>query len=220
MGVEIALMSILALGGAGVYLGLRTLENYSPGRRKIQKDLAGLKKELASVVKDLVPMGEEELEQLSYNLKEKTSKSGVVKTTKGVFTTVYHEPLVAWVYRKYVSSKENSLVYAKTADLELIYRTKKKMTEVVVNDKLLGTIDESGAFRAPKSQKPIAHVMTEKKDTYFPVYIEGKEVGGLTDLATSVQVNPRAFQMLGKLNPEQKLLFLVLGIHTMVKMSI
>lgn len=213
-------MSILALGGAGVYLGLKTLENYSPGRRKIQKDLAALKKELAPLISDLVPLEKEELEQLSFNPKGKNTKSGVVKTTKGVFTTVYHEPLIAWVYRKYVSNKENTLIYAKTNQLEFVYRTKKEMTEVVINDKFIGVIDKAGYLRQAKGKKPFAQIFTEKRDTYFPVFINGKEFGGVTDLATSDQMNPRAFQLLGPMDKQEELLFLALSIQAMVKMSI
>ena len=220
MGIEIALMSILALGGAGVYLGLKTLENYSPGRRKVQKDLALLKKEIAPLVADLVPLGKEEMTQISFNASNKTSKKGVVKTSKGVFTTVYHEPLVAWVYRKYISAKENALIYAKTTRFEFVYRTKKGETEVVVNGHPIGTIDESGALRPRKSKAPGARLDRSKNGAYFPVTINGKEVGGLTNLAATDQPNPRAFQLMAVMGEEEELLFLVLAIHEMVRVSI
>lgn len=219
-GVEIAVMSILALGGAGIYLGLKTLENYSPGRRKVQKDLAQLKKELVPLTAGLVPFSYEEMEQLSYNVANRSAKKGVVKTVKGVFTTVYHEPLIAWCYRKYVSSKENTLVYVRTKSLELVYRTKKAETEVVVNEQLVGTIDSSGALRTKRSKGPLAKIVRKPGELYLPVIINGREVGGLTNRAMSKQPNPRAYQLITKMSDEEKLLFVVLATHEMVASSI
>ena len=162
----------------------------------------------------------EELEQLSFNLASRKTKKRVVKTTKGLFTTVYHEPLIAWVYRKYVSRKENTLIYAKTAAHEFIYRTKKDVTEVMVNDRMIGSIDAEGALRVKGGKTPVASIKHEAKLAYFPITVNGKEVGGLTNAALSSQVNPRAFQLLNITSEEELLLFLVLAIHEMVKLSI
>ena len=110
MGVSIAMLSILLLAGTGIYFGLKTLENYNPGRKKIQKDLKVLKADLKPLVSDLVPWTEEEMEQLSLNMVKKKSSKNITKTVKGIFTTIYHEPMIAWAYRKYVSSKDNALI--------------------------------------------------------------------------------------------------------------
>jgi uncharacterized membrane protein len=102
VGIALSLFFILALGMIGIMVLMKTLQNFNPGRARIQADLKKIRAELAPLVADLVPWTAEEMEQLSFNQIKKSIKSGLVKTSKGVLTTIYHEPVIAWAYKKYV----------------------------------------------------------------------------------------------------------------------
>lgn len=217
MGVTVAMMTIVALAGSGVYFGLKTLENYNPGRKKIQKDLAALKIDLQPFFDDLVPWSEEEMAQLSLNTIRKKAAKRVVTTTKGIFTTIYHEPLIAWAYRRYVASKENALIYAKTSNHEFIYRIKKEMVELVIDNALIGQIDNNGVLYATKGNKPLASLNKTREGQGFPIFIEGKEMGRLNDVTSASGITPRAFQMISQMDEEQEKLFLGLSILELIK---
>ncbi len=220
MGVTIAMLAILSLLGFGIYFGLKTLANFNPGRNKIQRDLKVLKADLQPFINDLVPWTEEEMGQLSLNTIRKKANKNIVKSSKGIFTTVYQEPLIAWAYRKYVSSKENALLYARTSHHEFIYRIKKNMVEVVVDDQLLGQIDQSGTMYPIKGRKALAQVNRSSEGLGLPILVNQKEVGRLTDLSKVESSNPRAFKVVSKMDEEEEKVFLALSILEMVKKQV
>ena len=158
LGVTIALVSTLALGGTGIFVFLKTMQNFNPGRKRIQHDLDQFKAELQPFVAELAPWSKEEMHQLSFNLINKTTKKQITTTTKGVFTTIYHEPVIAFAYRKYVSPKENALLYARTSDREFIYRIKNDEVELVIDNVLVGKIDSRGILTNPKGNKMLAQI--------------------------------------------------------------
>lgn len=214
------MLIMLTLGAAGVYLLLNILKNLKPGRAKIQSDLAIMKAELQPLVSDLVPWSKEEMEQLSLNQINRKANRGVATTIKGVFTTIYHEPVIAWAYKKYVSPKENALVYARTTAHEFIFRIKNGEVEIVANNKLMGTLDANGVLRPAKGVKLLAQINRQTEALMLPVQVNGKQVGSLTNPEKSGQTNPRAFQMIAPMGQEEEEVFLSLGVLEMVKRGI
>lgn len=220
MGVSVAMVIILSLAGFGVYFGLKTLENFNPGRKKIQKDLKVLKADLQPFIVDLVPWTEDEMGQLSLNTIRKKASKNVVTSLKGIFTTIYHEPLIAWAYRRYVSSKENALLYAKTSHHEFIYRIKKNMVEIVVDDQLVGQINQDGVLFPLKGKKALAQINHGSEELGLPIIVNEKEVGRLNDLNKLDKINSRAFQVVSKMEDEEEKVFLALSILEMVKTQV
>ncbi len=220
MGVTAAMLGILALAGTGIYFGLRTLENYNPGKKKIQKDLKALKAELQPFINDLVPWSQEEMEQLSLNLIKKKSSKNIVTTVKGIFTTIYHEPLIAWAYRRYVSSKENALIFAKTTHHEFIYRMKKNVVDVVADGQLVGQIKEDGIMYQYKGKKALAQINRSSEQLGLPVLVNQKELGRLADPRKTESLNPRAFHVVSDMEGEEEKLFLAMSIFEMIKTQV
>jgi hypothetical protein len=219
-GVALSLLTIVILGFLGIYLLLSILKNLKPGRTKIQKDLALIKADLQPWLADLVPWSEEEMEQLSLNQINRKSKKGVSTTAKGIYTTVYHEPVIAWSYKKYVSQKENAVAYARTTDHEFIYRIKDQEVEIVANNKLLGILDAKGALLPAKGQKMLAQINRQSEALALPVIVNGKQVGSLTNASKSPKQNARAFQMIAKMSKEEEEMFLALGVLELIKRSV
>ncbi len=219
-GVALSLLTIVILGFLGVYLLLNILKNLKPGRTKVQKDLAVIKSDLQPWLADLVPWSEEEMEQLSLNQINRKSKKGVSASAKGIYTTVYHEPVIAWAYKKYVSQKENAVAYARTTDHEFIYRIKNNEVEVVANNKLVGTVDAKGTLIPAKGQKMLAQINRQAEGLVLPVIVNGKQVGGLANAGKSPKPNARAFQLISKMSKEEEEMFLALGVLELIKRSV
>lgn len=213
-------MVILTLSGVGISLSMKLLQNYKPGRTKIQGDLKQIKAELQPWVSDLVPWSAEEMEQLSLNQVNRATKKGVVKTSKGVFTTIYHEPVIAWAYRKYVGQKENGLLYARTSNKEFVYRLKNGEVEMVIGDQLVGILNERGSLYNHKGDQQLAQINRQSEGLLLPVKVKEKLVGGLANPARKQQSNARAFQNLSKMENEEEELFLSLSILEMVRREV
>lgn len=220
MGVALALAAIVALGGIGIYTTLKSLQNFKPGRNKIQKDLQHIKSDLQPWVIDLVPWSREEMEQLSFNQVKRVNKKGIVNFSKGVFTTIYHEPVLVWAYKKYLGPKENALIYARTSSHELIYRIKNEEVEVVVDDQLIGKIDAHGRLFNQKGTKQIAQISRRSQELLLPIMVGEKELGSLTNPSQTTKTNPRAFQLLSEMDQEEEGVFLSLAVLEMIQKDI
>ena len=219
-GIAFSLFIILALAMVGITVLMKTFQNYNPGRVRIQADLKKIRAELAPLVADLVPWTEEEMEQLSFNQVKKSIKNGLVKTSKGVLTTIYHEPVIAWAYKKYVSRKENGLLYARTSNQEFIYRVKNGEVEMVVGDEFLGILNQKGELVSNKGKKQLAQIIKDEDNLTLPVRVNNKLVGNLANPDRKQKGNTRAFQQLAKLDKKEEELVLSLSILELVKREI
>ncbi len=220
MGSAIALAGVVALAVGGVSVLSKVMGNWSPRRGKIQKDLKEMKEDMAKWAKGLVPMGHDELELLSLNQTNQKVKKGIVKTAKGVFTSIYHEPMIAYSMKKYVSTGANAIIYVRTAENEFIYRIKDKTTEVVINHQLAGNMDKDGDFYGAKSKKLLARVNKSSDAALLPVILGGREVGSLVNPEKTDTTNPRALQFVDQMNKEEETLFLALAILELILRSI
>ncbi|MBI1223770.1 MAG: hypothetical protein GC192_00920 [Bacteroidetes bacterium] len=220
IGIALSLFLILALSMIGITVFMKTLQNYKPGRAKIQADLKKIRAELAPLVAHLVPWTDEEMEQLSFNQIKKSIKNGLVKSSKGVLTTIYHEPVIAWAYKKYVSKKENGLLYARTSNQEFIYRIKNGEVEMVVGENLVGILNEKGQLVSHKGNKLLAQVNKNEDNLTLPLLINNKLVGSLSNPERNQRGNNRAFQHLMKMNKEEEEIVLSLSILELVKREI
>ena len=216
---------IVALGGVVVFLVFaiwavsKVFGNYSPKKGKIKKDLQKIKTELEPLVTDLVPIEKGEMELLSLNqIKNKASK-GVTKTGKGVFTSIYNEPMVAYSYKNYVASGTNALIYARTANNEFIYRIKNNEVEIVIDDHLAGIMKEDGKFYGAKSQTLLAEVNQSTEELALPVIVRNKNVGSIINPAKARKSQARAFEYVGNLEKDEETLFLSLAVLELVQRS-
>ncbi|MCR9289447.1 hypothetical protein OAF63_03420 [Saprospiraceae bacterium] len=215
--------SIIALAGVAIFAVFaisvlsKIFGNFSPRRGKVQNDLKKIKTELQPWLTDLVPFEEKDIELLSLNQIKNTSKKGIVKTAKGIFTSIYHEPMVAYGYKKYVASGTNALLYAKTTDHEFIYRINNDEVEIVIDDHLAGIMKKDGKFYGAKSNKLLAQVNQGSEDLLLPVIVKGKEIGSIVNPAKASKTNPRALEYVGNLDKDEETLFLSFAVLEMVQ---
>jgi hypothetical protein len=217
VGIALSLIFIVLLVMVGLTVLTKTLQNYKPGRNKIQADLQKMRTELAPLVADLVPWTKDEMEQLSFNQIKKSIKNGLTKSSKGVLTTIYHEPVIAWAYKKYVSKGENGLLYARTSNQEFIYRVKNGEVEMVVGDHVLGVLNDRGQLNNAKGNKQLAQISKDEGNLVLPVLVNNKIVGTIANPDRKQKGNTRAFQHLTNLSQEEEEMVLSLSILELVK---
>lgn len=207
------------LAGIGFSL-LRTIfKNLSPNNNAIQEDIRKMRAEIEPYVADLVPLESEELELMSLNQLNQSLKKSITTTAKGVFTSIYQEPLVAYSYKKYIGGN-NALLYARTATREIVYRITKKGIKVAINQKFYGTI-KNGNLYGESNRKVLAQVNRRTTDLMLPVLVGEKEVGLLNAPGTEKTPQPRAFRYVNnEINEEEEQAFLTLAILELVEKSV
>lgn len=211
------------VGGAFAILALYflyfALIHYQPGKGKIRTDLKKMKNEIAPYIEELVPWTKEELELLSSNqVKQKISK-GIITTAEGVFNSIYHEPLIAYSYKKYISSKNDEVIYARTSNHEFVYRTKKGATELIIDNQKVGVINQQGLLHGGRRKRLLARINKSENELELPIIIGDKERGTLMK-PESDAVNPRAFQFVREMGKNEEAVFLSLAVFELIKETV
>jgi len=208
------MLAILAL-----YFVYFALIHFQPGKGKIKNDLKKMKNEIAPFIEKLIPWNKEELELLSSTqVKQKVSK-GIITTAEGVFNSIYHEPLIAYSYKKYISSKKDEVIYARTSNHEFVYRTKKGSTELFIDNQKVGVINDQGLLYGGRKKRLLARINKSENELELPIIIGDKERGTLMK-PESGSINPRAFQFVGEMKKNEEAVFLSLAVLELVRDSV
>jgi hypothetical protein len=209
-----ALTALVAAGGVGLLS--MVLKNRWPGKSKIKQALEALKKETLEITGELVPLDTEEMENFSSRQENKTLKKGLMTTGKGVFTTLFHEPVMGYHFKKYMGGglRNNALLYIVIAGNEFTYWMQKSGVEVFIDTQRVGTIKDGNVLYGTKTKKVLAEIGQEKNGIR-PVRVYDREVGSLSSKKSTgkgrKEISARAFEFLkDDLKKEEKLLFLAL----------
>ncbi len=205
----------LAVAGAGAYMLSRVLRNFQPGNKKIMADLADIQSDMDKWAGELVPLTNEEIELFSFRQTNQSSKRGMTPTAHGVYTTIYHEPVLAYSYKQYAGKGRHALLYVRTAEHDYSYWMRPGGVQVVIDDQLVGTLKENGILYDAKKQRPLARI-NRGADELMPILIRDREVGSLVRPTPEAakEASPRAFQFVkSDLNPEERSLLIALAAY-------
>lgn len=219
IGMGAVILFTIALGLATAYVLYRVLTNFPPGKSRMQKDLYQLKAEIAPWFGDLIPWDSDEMEKLSLNQINRKMSKGIVTSGKGVFTSIYHEPMIAYAFKKYVGSGKDALLYARTSHHEYAFRIKGDTTEVWMDSEPLGRLRADGSLVSPRNQL-LAKINRKDELKLLPISVNNKEVGSLINPQLAGKVNPRALEYLAKMQPDEEAVLLSLAILEMAKPKI
>lgn len=209
-------IAIVAISLLALYVLYQILLNFQPSSVKLKKDLVVLKKSTESLSGELVPWDKEEIELLSTNRGAEKSRNLLWKSGLGQFVSIYDEALIKYAYRSYIAPGENGLLLAKTSKHEFGYRITRKGVRVKIDGVNVGTIDNTGVFRNTK-KKEMGNIIMDPKEGTFPIQINGKNLGAVTNVKKSEQVKPRAFQLLVPMDAETEKQFLAIGVYGLFK---
>ena len=187
------------------------------GSSQTRKDIAELKSKIATYISSLIPMTIAELELLSVNQTGSTSSKGLSTIKSGAFTTIYHEPLLAYAYKKYTYPADKSLLLISSEDDDFIYMINGGKTQVFVNNKELGFIESDGSLFAPRTNKLLAKIEANHLLSSHPVRIDDKEVGEIVNVRLNESPNPRAYQFLEPMNNNETQIFKALTFLSLIE---
>ena len=221
MGLVLVFAVALLIGA--IYVIGKLLGNFSPSQRKVNADLKAMQEKLEPVISKLVPWEREEMELFSLNQTDQVVEKGLVDSARGVFTSIYHEPMLAYAYKDYVTlgKKKDALLYAKTALHEYVYRIKGDEIKVMADGTAIGVIRSDGTMYAPgRKNKAIASVKRNPNELLLPVLVGDREVAAITNPANTSQPNPRAFDLISDdITPDEEKIFLSLAILEIISQN-
>lgn len=218
--IFLSFIVVFIVAAFALYLAYQLLTNFSPGKSKILADFRQMRDEVRDWTAALVPMTKEELSLLSPRQVNQKINRGLNKTAKGIFISIYEEPLVLYSYKKYIASKKNAILYARTSKNEFAYRITKKGIDVNIDGQYAGALKENGAFYGGRRNRLIARINRDDELQLHPVIIGDREVASVVNPTKTLKHNPRAFQFLQPMEAKEEKIFLALAVLEMVQESL
>lgn len=212
----IALLSFLVACAIMVFIGFRLIKNIIPRAGKLEEDLKEMEKEIKPWVDQLIPWAKDSAEIMSTTqLNKSVKKSFGLLTVKGIITSIYQEPMVAYSYRKYNSKEMNAALFAQTANHKFVFHIGASRTQVRIDGKVVGTLDRNNNL-VSTNNKRLAKI-SDENTLVLPIIVGDKEVGNLIRPEQSEGPNTRAFGMLSSMNESEEAVLLSLGILEIIK---
>lgn len=162
----------------------------------------------------LVPWDHEMLGLLSLNRSVLKKPGFFDNTTEGVFTTIFHEPVLAYVTLK---GGANNVTLARTSDREFIYRQKGRETEIWLNGQPFGVFVDGALLSAERGSKLLAQVEAGNDALQMPVLIGNGTAASISRTGRAAGPNPRALTLLRDLGPAEENALLALTILEMTR---
>jgi hypothetical protein len=189
--------------------------NFSPDTKAWKETLRRLRERLQQQAGDtLVPWDKEMFSLLSLNQTNIKKAGWMDGTYSGTFTTIYHEPVLAYAGRK---SGANGVLVARTSDRELIFRQKGKETEIWVNSQPFGVFVDGALLSAGRTSHLLAQFNAGSEESELPVLLGNKTAAAISNPDKKTGPNPRALTLLRDLTPDEENALLALALLKMVR---
>lgn len=212
----------LLIAGAGALLLAKIFFNLMPNARRLKADLGKMKEDMNKWAVELIPLTDEELELVSFNQDKQVVRKGITKTARGIFTSIYHEPVLAYSYKEYSGSGRTALLYVRTSNHDFVYTLTKKGINIEIDDKQVGVLQKDGILYGAKSRRMIARVNRETEEV-LPIIVNNKEVASVAkyDPKENTKIGKRAFEFVrDDLEGAEKEVFLALGVLEVIEQSL
>ena len=220
MARSLALLILVAAVGFIIIQVIRFFLSINSSSGQKRRDIEQLKLGMVEQVKELVPMSLTELELLSVNQSGVTTTRGLNSVKTGSFTSVYHEPLITYAYKRYNYPTESTILLVSTASDDYIYKSEGNRTQVFLNNSEIGIIDSNGNMYDPRTKKQLARIEADEVLSSHPVKIGEKEVGEIVNLRLNESPNPRAYQFLEPMDEHEEKIFKALTFLSLVEESV
>ncbi|MFZ1749471.1 MAG: hypothetical protein WAU01_04745 [Saprospiraceae bacterium] len=178
------------------------------------RDMNAMRKEISELKNLLIPFDSHEMELLSMHQSNKSWSKGYQKINKGIFNTIYFEPLVAYGIKDYRNKQK--LILITTSKDEFIYITKGDITHVYMNTIEAGVITLDGKLYNLKRKLLGVIDGSDALETHT-VWIQGKEMGYISNPKFASNTIPRAYSLLKPMALDEQNIFLCLTLINLVE---
>jgi len=206
------IITVAVIGGLAVAARklINLIKNLQPSDQSVRQDVEKFRLQLSAKNEDLVPWNKEEMELLSLKEIEQRHNRKGGKTIEGTMLSIYQEPMVQYVYKRYANAK-NAVLFAKTSNREYIYRIHKKGIQIYLNNEPLGVLKRDGILYS-KSNRQIAQIKPDNDAFSTPILVNNSEKGSLVNPKRTDRENPRAFELIAPMKKQEEDYFLSLAV--------
>ena len=190
--------------------------NFNPESRAWKEALERLRTRMRSQAAGmLVPWDDEMLSLLSINQSVTKKPGWFDRSTEGVVSTIYQEPVIAYAAH---SSGKTGLLLARTSNKEFIFRLKGKETEVWIDGQPFAVLIDGTLLAAGRGSRLLARLESGKDEIQIPVLLGDKTAAAISNPnRTDAGPNPRAVTLLRPVNADEEMALLALALLQIIK---
>lgn len=213
------MVAVPALFVVGVIYGIARLLggiNFNPESKAWKAALERLRGRLRSQAAGmLVPWDDEMLSLLSVNQSVTKRPGWFDRSTEGVLSTIYQEPVIAYAAQ---TAGNTGLLIARTSTKEFIFRIKGKETEVWVEGKPFAILTGNSLLAVGRGNALLARLESGRDEMQIPVLLGTTTAAAISNPArTDAGPNPRAITLLRPVNAEEETALLALALLQILK---
>ncbi len=192
----------------------RLFSGFRPVTLKLRNDLRQLQPELKSWAQDhLVKWSAEEMSLLSLSQHRQLKKTFSYKTFRGVFQSIYHEPLIVYLQKMY--HPEEGVLLVRNSVHEFGYLIYQKDVEVFIDAEYFGKLDRNG--RLWYNDRNVIAQIDRSDNALLGIMVNNKNAGSLINEAKKESRNPRAFSYVSTMDEVEEKVFLSLALYEMIR---
>ncbi len=191
----------------------KILEYFTFGKSRLEQEKIDLLEEVSALSTELIPYSKEDADLLSYTC---TNKSNRGDKLKGVFVSIYDEPMLAFVMKNYNSSKLKQMMAVNTANHKLLYIKTPKSIQCYFNDQQIGFMTDDYKFYSMK-KRLAGRINHGGEGSYSRVIYKDKELGIINDLSFDSPFPKRVFDMINNtLTAEGEIILITTAFYFLV----
>ncbi len=191
------------------------LDHFSFGKKRIQREREKLIAELNPFRNNLVPIEPKDLDLLSFTISDK--KGANSKSGKGLFISIYDEPMVAFSYSVFNHTKLKKLIMAETANHHILYMDRNSHTDCYFNNQLIGKIAGKDLLYSPRKRLLGRINQSEDKD-YSNIIYKDQELAVFNALEEESKFNKRVFDIVkNNISREEQVILMTLSFQFLIK---
>lgn len=194
----------------------RVILKVPPSQRRVQLDLDYMSHETKEWQEKLIPWEKEkEMELFSLNSQTKWTKQTWDRVLKGVYFSIYNEPMLIFGAKNYIRGGYNMLIWARTSAHEFVYRARKDKTDFFIDRQYVGFITDDGLMYGGRRKRLLGR-RNAFSEMHYSIVIWDREVAHLMKPEKVDRVNPRAFEIMEELSEKEELLLMAISFLTII----
>jgi hypothetical protein len=183
---------------------------------KLRNDLRTLQPELKSWATDhLIQWNKHEMELFSLIQHRQVKKSFSYKIFRGVFQSIYHEPLMVYLQKMY--GPEEGVLIIRNTKHEFAYLILGKEVQAFIDQEYFGKLDHQGKLWY--NDKNVIAQIDRGENALLMVQVNNKIAGSIINESKKETRNPRAFQYLNDMDEIEEKVFLCLAFYELIRRS-
>ncbi len=192
----------------------KILDYLSFGKNRVAKEKENLLELVHSMSSALIPWSRKDAELLSFGVSDKKIYKG--DSSKGIFISIYDEPIMAFATKEFNRAKLVKMVMAHTRNHKFFYMETPKSVQCYFNDQQIGFLKDDYLFYSMK-KRLAGRINSGGHDSYSSVVYKDAELGLINPLAFDSPFHKRVFELVNdKLTTEGEIILMCMTFYYLI----